>query len=237
MGLNDLDKIQHSSINQLIFYIFAGIIILLIGLIISYIKALSNERAKMNAINANFNILKEQLIENTKATKSIESSISQRQWVNQQAWLKKQVCYEEIFTSLLDYVSYVHYLHGKFEYERFVTEGPDVYIDQYTQPEEIEEWERLKNELEREKTSDKTREKESNLLLKHSLAEKKLADSLFIYSIFLDPEVKENLTMAIASVGLNIDWETEEENISRRLKDVETAIENIRLVCRKELQL
>ncbi|MFJ5503854.1 hypothetical protein ACIPUO_06540 [Pectobacterium carotovorum] len=237
MGLNELDKIQHASINQIIFYISLGVIITLIGLIVSYIKVRTIEQAKLNFIAENFKTLKEQLIENTKATKSIESNISQKQWINQQAWLKKQQCYEEIFTALLDYVHYVHYLHSRLEYEKFVEEGPEIYTDQYSSPEEIENWKILKSEIDSKKISGETKKIEDDLFQKHSSAEKKLADSIFIYSIFLDPQVDENLSRAMASAGLKIDWETEEENYLRIYEDVKTAIDNIRLICRKELQL
>ncbi|MFV8979805.1 hypothetical protein [Serratia fonticola] len=237
MWLSDLDKVLQSSLIQITFYISASILLVLIGFIISYVRTMINERAKINTITANFNTLKEQLIENTKATKSIEANIIQKQWVNQQAWLKKNQCYEEIFTALLDYVSYVNYLQSRAEYEKFITEGPDVYIDQYSQPEEIEEWKRLKEEIEREKASGETKDQEHALYLKHSLAEKKLADSLFIYSVFLDPQVNENISHAMASVSVKTDWETDEENYSRMHEDVKKAIDNIRLICRKELQL
>ncbi|MEN4129581.1 hypothetical protein [Serratia marcescens] len=237
MNLSDLDKILQSSLTEVIFYISVSILLVLIGFLVSYIKAMMNERAKINAITENFNTLKDQLIENTKVTKSIEANITQKQWVNQQAWLKKHHCYEEIFTALLDYVSYISYLQSRAEYEKFIMEGQNVYVDQYSSPDEIEEWKSLKEEFEREKVSGEMKEKEDSLYLKHSLAENKLTESLFIYSVFLDPQVHENISYAIASVSVKTDWETDEENYSRMHDDIKKAIDNIRLICRKELQL
>lgn len=237
MNISDLDKITESSLLQITFYISISILFILIGIIVSYIKVISSEQAKINIITANFKQLNDQLKENTQTTKSIEANISQKQWVNQQAWLKKHECYEEIFKALLDYVTYVHYLQSRNEYEKFVNEGPDIYVDQYSQPEEISEWARLKEKIDNEKASGATKKKEDELYTIHSLAEKKLADTIFIYAVFLDPGVGENITYAMASVSLKIDWETDEENFTRMHNDVAKAVDNIRIICKKELGL
>ncbi|MDT3250867.1 hypothetical protein QZQ97_07935 [Serratia sp. root2] len=172
-----------------------AVMILLSGLIAyfcAFLSASQSEKGKMSAINENFEKLKKQLGENTKLTKRIETQFSERLWINQQVWLRKQEIYEDIFTQL-DRIS----RHAKLEVSHYWTashynEGPDIqYGMSDAEANEIyKEWKKDQEAYNEHVNSEafKNGKKESTELHKKSL--KHLIEITFIKSVFLSSETQ-----------------------------------------------
>lgn len=81
-------------------YVLIAALSLIASIIGGYLGAYFKEKAKIDTITSNFDILKSQLEENTQTTKRIESTFNEKLWISQQVWQKKYETYENIFTEL-----------------------------------------------------------------------------------------------------------------------------------------
>ncbi len=85
------------------------------GWLASYLK----EKGKNYAKREDFVSLKNQLEQNTNLIEGIRTQLSEKSWINQQIWVKKQEAYEAIFSSLFHVRKYVAHQvsdHEEWEY-------------------------------------------------------------------------------------------------------------------------
>ncbi|EKN3610690.1 hypothetical protein ABEH48_000197 [Yersinia enterocolitica] len=221
-----------------------GIVIILIAIFsvaMVFLKGYVAKKSELQAITDNFEILKQQLIENTKITKTIESSIGETQWINQQIWIKKQSCYEDIFKLLLNIKNHIDHICSGYNESQFYDDALDTYGYQFSSPEEEDRYhkeiEQQKRDFMERTNSPEEKEKEATLKKRHLESMNKITDLLFIYAIFLDSRVGEEFKKMLESVNKTFDYESWDEHFHRLENDVNTATTNIQNICRDELKI
>lgn len=201
----------------------------------SYIK----ERAKNTALNRNFDEIYKQLERNTVLVEDIKKNFSEKNWISQQLWLKKQEAYNEIFIKLLDVRKHVAYQCQEYsEYEDEIEHHP------YNQSQEAENdpilrksFEVKQEDLKKKWSSEEYKKVTDKLKSRFDIAIEDIPDTLHIHAIYLDKKVEkeiEKLKTELSQITEHEDWS---EYLLRMKHATNNCINNIREISVKELKL
>ena len=223
-------------------YVFTAILACLAGFLVTYAK----EKAKNYATREDFTLLTDQLGTNTEIVENIKKTVSEKSWINQQVWLKKQCIYEQVFEKLLLIKKHAYHQSKEFHYHLYLEREHEYYLshDGQTWPDDPYlkcDLERKQKEFtERLNSSDYKLEVE-NINKNHEEAIEWLMESASINSVYIDERVQESIEK-INSVSNrnNVDWsdfEEVENHIYDVKNSVDIAIKDIKEICRDELKL
>ena len=127
----------------------------------SYFKA----KGENYANKEDFENLKAQLSQNTSVVEGIKNKLSEKSWISQQIWIKKQEAYEVVFELLFHVKKYVtHQLDEYQEWEYINHRHP--YMDYYGHDDDgslLELWEKEKKEYEEKIKDPQTKEEAEKL--------------------------------------------------------------------------
>ena len=210
----------------------------LIGLAGAFIGGYLTQKAKNKANAEDFEEIKKQLAETTRTVKEIESNFSEKGWITQQVWLRKQDAYEVLLILLLDIKKYVS--HQVSEYHQW-----DHIYNRYNHQEFIDDavygdgslWEKAKNEYESKKADPNTKKEAELLKTKYDKALSKLLDHIDAKAIYLDNRISEKINELRASLNTTYDYEGWDEHFSRLENDTKKAIDEIRNISMQELKI
>jgi len=221
-------------------YFIITLLMCLVSAASLYFTTFIKEKGRNFATKSDFEQLKEQLIQNTEATKKIEAHFSEKVWINQQIWLKKQDCYEQIFV-LLDKISnYVANEVAEYEHHCDIYRGPNVnpYMSDDEQAALEAQWERDMAEYEeKSKSPEEKLKREENQKTKLE-SFKHLMELTQVKAVFIDNKVRVEIDNLIRSLSIyNDPCEDWDMHFMRMDADTNKALKNIRDICRLELNL
>lgn len=221
-------------------YIIITLLMFLVSTAALWITTFIKEKSRNFATKSDFEQLKEQLIQNTEATKKIEAHFSEKVWINQQIWLKKQSCYEQIFVLLYKISNYVASEIADYEHHRDIYSGPQMnpYMSDDEQAALETQWERDMAEYEeKSKSPEEKLKREENQKTKLE-SFKHLMELTQVKAIFIDNKVRMEIDNLIRSLSINNDpREDWDMHFMRMDEDTNKALKNIRDICRLELNL
>lgn len=201
-----------------------------------FLGAYLKEWGKNYASKENFEELKNQLTKTTELVEEVKSTVSERLWISQQVWVKKQESYESIFDLLFHVKKYVSHQVSEFDEWRYYDSFPGFNSNQVDQ-EHYAEWEREKKEYENKKEDPASKVEAEKLKIKYENSMSSLFRIIEIKSIYLDSsvgEIAENLRKELSS---HHDYEGWDEHFERLKKETDSAIDKIKEISKKELQI
>ncbi|MBC5853483.1 hypothetical protein [Vibrio metschnikovii] len=222
---------------QILFIIPYVGVALVSGLLV-WFNSYSKEKGKFYANKEDFVELKKQLSETTELVESVKSSLSEKNWINQQVWLKKQEVYEEIFLHLSHVKKFVHHQISEYEsYEYLQNYHPYVQMSSTTNESILNQWDRDVEEHER-RTKYNKENKLYERLEKHSNdALLQVFDLITVKSIYLDPRVGEVVHKLKFSIGASHEDEDENDYYNRIDNAMNLAMDNILKISKEELSM
>lgn len=220
---------------QILFIISYIGVAFLSGLLV-WLNSYSKEKGKTYAKIEDFVGLKNQLSETTELVENVKSSLSEKSWINQQVWLKKQGAYEEIFSHLFHVNKFVNHQINQYEsYEYLHNYHP--YIQMYPTKSEalqiqwdrdIEEYERRKKYNEEHKTYEKLENHSNEALIQ-------VVDLISIKSIYVDSRIGEIINKLKYSIVFHHEGEDENEYFNRINNVMESTMSDIFKISKEEL--
>ncbi len=216
-------------------YVMTALLAALLGFFAAYVK----EKGKNYANKEDFDSLKAQLSVTTELVENVKVSVSDKSWIGQQVWLKKQEAYEFIFEQLAHVKNFVHFQVSEYESEEYLKgHHPYVQNPQYASDELCNQWHRDIEELERRQQYNEEHNLYENLQGYANDALNKTIDSVTVKSMYLSPEV-ENV---LKSLQRNISSEPHEDEgesefYYRIHASMEDALTELYEIAKSELQL
>lgn len=222
-------------------FVLIGIIIAIVNIFSAIVISFLKEKSKNFATRTDFEQLKTQLVKNTEATKQIDAHFSEKVWINQQIWSKKQECYESIFLHLEKITSYVRYEVGAYEEHTDMNRGPSCYYANMS-PEQEEklyaEWQEEVEAYEAKIDSPEEKRKREDLQKANVASFLNLTELMQIKAVFIDEKVQIEIDKLQKSLSIkndpSEDWDM---HFMRMDEDTNKALKNIRDICRLELNL
>lgn len=207
------------------------------GLLV-WLNSYSKEKGKSYANKEDFVELKEQLSQTTELVESVKSSLSEKSWINQQVWLKKQEAYEEISLHLSHVKKFVNHQISEYEsYEYLNHYHPYVQMPSTSNESLQNQWDRDVEEYERRKKYNEEN-KVYEKLEKHSNdALSQVFDLITVKSIYLDPRVGEVIHKLKYSVGGPHEDEDENDYYNRIDKAMDLTMNEIFKISKEELSI
>ncbi|HEN3480897.1 TPA: hypothetical protein U5D84_002590 [Yersinia enterocolitica] len=211
------------------------------SVLLIFVKGYSVKYSEIQAITNNFITLKKQLVENTEIVKSIESRFTHKLWINQQVWLKKQEIYEDIFLCLYHIKNYisenVKTIDKAYYFSSFRDPGfPEDYLTKSALKQMEDAWKEEKAIYDKRPDIEEEIENFNILKINHLKSLKIVLEKMQVKSIFIDKDVFKEL-----SIILNrLNQEKEESSLEYYEyieEDTDRAIDRIKGICAKELQL
>ena len=116
----------------------------------SFFSSYHKKKGENYANKEDFDSLKEQLSINTGIVERIKSHILEKNWIFQQAWLKKQEAYESIFELLFHVKRYISHQSSEYEeWELMNHNYPELACEEMDDGKLIRVWELEKEEYEK----------------------------------------------------------------------------------------
>ncbi|MDI4638548.1 hypothetical protein [Onishia taeanensis] len=204
----------------------------------AFLAAYLVQKAKNRANSEDFHELKNQLRDNTRIVKEIESTFSENFWIRQQVWVKKQESYETILCLLHDIEKYVSHQVTDFEEWEYINHR-HPYFGFYPHEDigNVKAWERDKKEYEEKQQDPETVAESQALKTRYDRALSEIFDHIELKSIYLDSRVAsavEELKRSLSRTDEHEDWE---DHFTRISSDTTDAIRKIREISRLELKL
>lgn len=222
-------------------FLLLGITVTLVNCLSSVAISFLKEKSKNFATRTDFEKLTIQLVKNTEATKKIDAHFSERVWINQQIWSKKQECYENIFMHLEKISSYVRYEVNAYEEHTDMERGPAIYYANMSSEKEEQlcaEWDKEVAAYETRINSPEEKRKREELQKEKVASFIKLTELMQIKAVFIDEKVQIEIDKLQRSLSIqndpSEDWDM---HFMRMDEDTNTALKNIRNICRLELNL
>ncbi|WP_405600673.1 MULTISPECIES: hypothetical protein [unclassified Pseudoalteromonas] len=206
------------------------------------------EKVRSDFLEANTkiveNVRSEFLKNNTEVVESVKSELQVKGWVNQQVWLKKQEIYESIFNKLLSVKKYATHQSNAFQEALYLEREHEYYLSQG------EEWidsPSLKRDLERKREEYKIRvnsqehiNESKTIRAEKEQAISSLMELVSINSVYIDGDVEsvlDKLKNVLHSRYDSSDFDEVENHMYDVCNAVEKAIVEVKLMCKKELQI
>lgn len=215
-------------------YVLAALLAAILGFLAAYMK----EKGKNYANKEDFDSLKLQLTATTELVENVKVSVSDKSWVGQQVWLKKQEAYEFIFEQLAHVKKFIHFQVTEFEAEEYLkSHHPYVQNSQYASDALSQQWNRDVAELERRQKYNEEHNLFENLKSYSNDALSKTIDSVTIKSMYLNFEVEEILVSLQRDISSPHEDEDESEFYYRIDESMEKALVKLYEIAKVELQL
>ena len=195
------------------------------------------EKGRNYANKEDFEELKRQLAENTKIAEVIKQDLSNKGWISQQVWLRKQDAYEGVFALLFNVKKYVSHQVDEFqEWEHINYYHPCIQDSQYGNSEQLfKQWKEEKLEYEEKLKSPKTKAEAESLKTRYENSVAKLFELIEVKSIYLEPEVASVIRELKKELSITHDYEEWDTHFRRISKKISESIAAIQLVCKREL--
>jgi len=203
-----------------------------------FLGAYLKERGKQYATSENFEELKNQLKDTTVVIEQVKSKVSEKTWVNQQIWVKKQEAYEVVFELLFHVKRYVSHQVSEYEEWEYINHR-HPYMDnyQYDDGTLLKLWDKEKAEYE-EKTNDpKTKEEAEKLKVKYEEALASLFQVIEVKSIYLDEKVGVAIKALKSELSRTDEHEEWDDHSCRITRETKNAIKKIREISMLELKI
>lgn len=230
------------STNANIWMLFIVIMLIAISsLIMVFLKGYITKKSELQAITDNFITLKKQLVENTETIKSIESRFTHKLWINQQVWLKKQEIYEDIFLCLYHIKNYisenVKTIDKAYYFSFFPDPGfPEDYLSKSALKGMEDAWKEEKAIYDKRPDIEEEIENFNILKINHLKSLKIVLEKMQVKSIFIDKDVFKELSIILNRLNQE-KKESSLEYYEYIEEDTDRAINRIKEICAKELQL
>lgn len=214
-------------------YILTTVLAALVG----YIPSYTNQKGKNYANKEDFDNLKKQLLETTELVESVKVTVSDKSWVNQQVWLKKQEAYEYFFEQLLHVQRFVQFQVIEFEDEEYIKyHHPGSISQPYNNEAQTQQWDRDSEELARRQKYNEEHKLFENLEKSSNEALTNAIDSLTIKTIYLDSNVGELLSSFKHEIAKPKEEEDEQEFYDRIYKKMNVTLEKLLSLAHVELK-
>ncbi|MCG7556275.1 hypothetical protein [Pseudoalteromonas sp. Of11M-6] len=229
-----LSSIQFKQSLDLTTYIVVGVCAGFGGWLASYFK----EKGKNYANKEDFIELKSQLSQNTSLVEGIKTKLSNKSWISQQVWVKKQEAYEVVFELLFHVKCYVSHQLSEYEKWEYINHQ-HPYMSHYNHDDGtlLEQWNKEKAEYKEKANDPTTREEAEKLKIKYEEALSSLFQIIEVKSIYLDTKVEDtikNLKSELSKTDEHEEWDDHFYRISR---ETSSAIEQIRKISKSELNI
>jgi len=200
----------------------------------SYFK----EKGKNFALKEDFEILKEQLGKNTVLVENIKTKLSEKSWITQQVWVKKQEAYEVIFELLFHVKRYVSHQQDEYQEWEYVNHYyPEMAYETHDDGSQIRLWE-LEKEKYEEKVKDPDYKQEAEKLkTNYDNSISSLFQIVEVKSIYLDDKVEIVIKELKKELSKTEEYEDWDEHFFRVHRKTKQAIESIRNISKEELSL
>ncbi|WP_277436073.1 hypothetical protein [Vibrio sp. 1151_11] len=210
-------------------YIFTAIVSAIGGFILAY----ATRKGKNYAEKEDFEQILNQLKETTRMVESVKIAVTNRSWITQQVWVKKQEAYEEIFKSLASIKQYVvHVTQERWDYQYVHY----LYELSYDDPEEMEAEYKYYQECSSRLESEEETKLRAELKTKSDKAVNKIFDQLICSAIYLTPEVNTQL-LELRHLVENECSENDEERFYMESENkFDEIFNNIKKLALKELE-
>ncbi len=204
------------------------------GWIGSYFK----EKGKNYANKEDFLELKSQLGQNTTLVEGIKVKLSNKSWISQQVWVKKQEAYEVVFGLLFHIKRYVSHQVSEYEQWEYVNQR-HPYMDHYEHDDGslLQLWNKDKAEYEEKKNEPKTKEEAEKLKIKYEEALASLFQIIEVKSIYLDKKVENTIKALKVELTKTDQYEEWDDHFSRITRETQNAIDQIRDISKSELKI
>lgn len=203
-----------------------------------FLGAYFKESGKQYATTDNFDELKAQLEETTSIVEDVKTKVSERTWVNQQIWVKKQEAYESIFESLFHIRKYVsHQVEEYEEWEQLNHHYPELAYEQHDDGKLTRIWELEKEEYEKKAKDPETVASAQKLKTKYENSFESLFRVIEVKSIYLDSDVDVTIAGLKSELGITNDYEGWDEHFFRIEKFTDSSIEKIKVISKTELKI
>ena len=206
------------------------------GFLASYLK----EKGKNYANKEDFDLLKKQLVKNTELIEKVKATVTEKTWINQQVWVKKQEAYESIFESLLNVNKYVMRQVEDYEEWEYIDKYHPYYSSHYNKQHEEalrKQLEEDKKEYEKRVNSAESKETAKELKKKYDTSIEDILDIVEVKAIYLDSRVKaviEKLKEELTTTHDEEDWDC---HFNRLSKETREAINKIKNMSKDELNI
>ncbi len=230
-----LSAIQYEQSLDWITYIVISFFAGLGAWLASYFKAKGSNYANKE----DFENLKTQLSQNTEVVEGIKNKLSEKNWISQQIWVKKQEAYEVVFELLFHVKKYVIHQSDEYQEWEYINQR-HPYINNYGNDDCVDllkKWEKEKEEYE-EKTKDpKTKEEAEKLKIKYEESISSLFQILEVKAIYLDEEVEEVIKALKNELSITDEHEEWDDHFYRINKAINSTIDEIRKISKTELKI
>jgi len=219
------------------------LVLIAASLLMSYLVSSINEKAKIAAINENYETVREQLSINTTTIKDIEKKISSELWVSQQIWQKKYDLYETIYAQLFNIKKWADNEFHIIELHMTPNWIASSYQPHFNEEQEkyfYEEIQQARAALDKAINDQDFQVKNNELQEKLSNAMTSLTEVLITRAILLNENVTVILETLISGIGFDPSPEDYEEpdDYGHRIKDaINTALNDIRVTAISDLQI
>ena len=205
----------------------------------SWFSSYFKEKGKNLATKEDFDGITRQVEKNTEVIEDVKNRFSEKGWITQQIWLKKQEAYQAIFSLLLNVRKYVSHQVNEFEEWEYINQyHPYIQNCQFDLDGSLGElWEKEKSEYEEKSKSPECREEAEKLKVKYESSIAKLFDLLDIHAIYLDDKVEEEIAKLRRELSKTDEDEEYDCHFERISKATREAIDSIRLISKAELKI
>jgi len=203
-----------------------------------FLGAYLKERGKQYATSENFEELKKQLKDTTVVVEQVKSKVSEKSWVNQQIWVKKQEAYEVVFERLFHVQRYVSHQVSEYEEWEYINYR-HPYMDnyQYDDGTLLKLWNKEKAEYEEKTNNPKTKEEAEKLKIKYEEALAALFQIIEVKSIYLDEKVGKIITTLKSELSRTDEHEEWDDHSCRITRETKSAIRKIQEISKLELKI
>jgi len=204
----------------------------------AWLTSYFNAKGRNYANKEDFETLKDQLEKSTTLVENIKSKLSEKNWITQQVWVKKQEAYEVIFELLFHVKRYVS--HQQKEYEDWEYSNhyyPEMAYETHDDGTQIRIWE-LEKEKYEEKTKDPIYKQEAeSLKTNYDNSISSLFQIVEVKSIYLDRKVEPVIKELKDELSKTYETEGWDEHFFRVHRKTKQSIEDICKISQEELKI
>ena len=228
-----LSSIQFKQSLYFVAYVVVAIFSGLGGWFASYFK----EKGKNYANKEDFIGLKNQLEQNTVLVEGIKVELSNKSWISQQVWAKKQEAYEVVFQQLFHVKRYVSHQLSEYQEWEYVNHH-HPYMDNYQCDDSLLElWNKEKKEYEEKANDPQTKNEAEKLKIKYEESLSSLFEVIEVKSIYIDNKVEQVITKLKSELATTDECEEWDEHFYRISRKTKEAIAQVREISMSELQI
>lgn len=214
------------------------LILALVTGVAGFFGSYANTRAKNLATKADFDNLKDQLSQNTTVVESIKSQFSNKSWVSQQVWVKKQEAYEDILQNLLHIQKYVNHQWDDYQDYEYVNYLYHISIESEFEPEEVDKATKYYEECNKRLQFNRENKIDERLKTSSINAVNHIFNLISSKAMYLDPEVEKVISGLKFVVFYDSSEADDKASHYRAVSKVMTeTLEKVQDIARQELRI